>query len=140
IDHGIQGELNIVPGMLLNGRDLFRVDVLQLYAICFGKTDASFPEEYGTAVVFPDVFSKGTDLSVGTDGDQTDHFSFGQVRKRDVLIGNNGRIVQIGIDQVLDLAVIKEIDPDDVIVRILHPNYDEGIVLGVAVGQGADML
>src|SRR5690606_23599649 len=91
-------------------------------------------------VIFPNVLPQRTDFSVGTDGDQSHHLSLGKMGKGDVLVGDERGIVQVGIDQVLDLAVVKEIHPDNGTVLVLHPDHDKGVVLGIAVGQGTDVL
>ena len=62
-----------------------------------------------------------------------------QVRKWDIIIRNQRRVGQVGIDQVLDLAVVKKRDAGDLIV-ILHAHNDKTIVFGVGIGQRAYMF
>ena len=140
VEYGIQGVLDIVPCMLFNGGHLFGIDVLQLNIKSFGQTNTAFTEEHGTPIIFPDIFAQRTYFPVGPDGDQTDHLPLGQMRKWDVLIRNQGRVIQIGIHEILNLAIIKKIHAHDLVVLILNSDHDKRIVFGVAVGQGTNVL
>ena len=57
-----------------------------------------------------------------------------------VFIRNAGRVIQVGIHQVLDLAVVKKIDPLDGVVGVFDPHHDVRSVFRVAVGQGTYVL
>ena len=60
--------------------------------------------------------------------------------KGNVFIHHPRGILQIGIDKVLQLTVIKKIDPHNLILLIGNTNHDIGIIRRVAVGQGADVF
>ena len=57
-------------------------------------------------------------------GHQSHYPTFGQIGKKDVFIGNQRWVIQIGIYQVLDLAVVKKINPENFIILILNTDHD----------------
>jgi hypothetical protein len=62
------------------------------------------------------------------------------MRKRDILIGNQGRVVQIGVYQVLNFTVVKKINSHNPVVLVFHSNHDEGVISRIAIGKSTDMF
>src|SRR5690606_34401139 len=87
-------------------------------------TDTSFPNKTGSRRIFPDILPQGANLALaGMNTHQAHHQLLRQMGERNVLVNNQWRIEQISVDEILDSAVIEEIDPQNLIVLIFHSDH-----------------
>src|SRR5690606_1281152 len=134
--HGIKRMSNVVLRVLFYFLNNTGVYILYRNVKHLRHTHTAIPEKHRTSVVLPNVFPKGSNLFVllGPDGNKPYHFVVRQMRKGNVFILNNRRILQIGIDKILNFAVVKKVNPNNFIVLIFNPDYDIRIVFRIAVG------
>ena len=118
--------------MIFNGSHQTGIHIFDLNIKNLGHTYTSVSQEYRSPVILPDVFPEGTNFSmVRPDGYKSYDQMIRQMRKWDVFIGNERRIGEISIHQVLDLTIVKKIYANNAIVLIFHSNHYIGVVLGV---------
>lgn len=85
-------------------------------------------------------FLKCEVLLLAFDGHQSYDFVFGQIRERHVFVLNFWRIFEIGIDQILDAAVVEKVVAHNLVVVVFDTHDDIGVIGRIRIGQGTNML
>ena len=136
IKNPVQSILDIVLRMSLNRGHNFRVRIRQFNVKHLGYTHTAFSKKHITPIILPNIFTKRCDFLrvFRANRHQPHHLIIVQVRKRNVFILDHRRMTQISIDQILNLTIIKEINPNNMTVLIIYPNYDVRIVVRITIG------
>ena len=100
INHAVQGVSNAVSGIVFNADDGFRVLVIFFDLFFHGNGIAAPTNKNGVNGNGVDSFFEKRGLAFGFDGDQSDDFVFGQIRKIAPfrLTGNKKDYIIVGSD------------------------------------------
>src|SRR5688572_18032772 len=117
-----------------------RIGVFDFNVENLGHANATISKKHCSSPVFPNIFTKCSQFSRGAYGYKTYYLIFRKIRKTNVFISDHWGILNIGIHKILDLTIIKKINPYNTVILILNTNYYKRVVFGIRVSQSTYVL